>query len=77
MLKDIIDAYKVISEKKKKQKEFERLKATPLNYMIIKDLINSAYYGIVMEVTLVDGTKLTIKREDAFDTEKQKRYEFW
>lgn len=77
MFRDVIEAYVMIAEKRKKQKDFERLKATPLNYMIIKDLINSAAYGILIDLTLADGTKLSIKREDNFDKAQQARSEYF
>jgi len=46
--------------------------ADPVNYAIIRDLVNSAYHGVVISVTFKDGTKLDIKRTDEFDKLQQK-----
>jgi len=69
----LLTAYKQIKDAEKKQKQLDRLSATDLNYGIVRDLINSAYNGVVITVTLRDGTKLDIKREDNFDR-LQKKY---
>ena len=66
-LKVLLDAYHQLMEIEKKQKAVDKLTATELNYGIIKDLINSASYGVLIELTLKDQTKTVIKREDAFD----------
>ncbi len=71
----LLKAYKNLSEAEKKQKQLDKLSATPLNYGIIRDLINSAYNGIHIEVTLKDGTTLVIKRDDAFDKLQRKYLE--
>ena len=69
----LLTAYKQIKDAEKKQKQLDKLSATDLNYGIVRDLINSAYNGVVITVTLRDGTKLDIKREDNFDR-LQKKY---
>jgi hypothetical protein len=69
----LLKAYKNLNEAEKKQKEFDKLSSIPLNYGIIRDLINSAINGVHIEVTLKDGTMLVIKRDDAFD-KLQKKY---
>ena len=66
-IKILLDAYKQLKEIEKKQKAVDKLSATELNYGIIKDLITSATYGVVIEVTFKDQTKMVIKREDQFD----------
>lgn len=71
----LIRAYKAIEAEEVKQKQFDALQATPLNYAIIRDLINSASNGVDITVTLVDGTKLEIKRKDAFDQASEKSFE--
>lgn len=68
----LLKAYKQLNDAEKKQKEFDKLSAIPLNYGILKDLINSAYNGVHIEVKLVDGTTLVIKRDDAFDKLQRK-----
>ena len=60
-------AYKQIRDIRRKERQFAKLRAVPLNYPILKDLINSAQHGIVIHVTMSDNTKLDIRREDAFD----------
>lgn len=68
----LIKAYRQINDAEKKQKQFDRMSAVPLNYGILRDLINSAYNGVHIEVTLKDGTTLVIKRDDAFDKLQRK-----
>lgn len=59
----VISLYKQEKEAMRKQRELDALKANPLNYGIIRDLINSARYGVTIEISLADGTKLGIKRD--------------
>lgn len=59
----VLAIYKREKEAAKKQKELDKLKALPLNYGIIRDLINSAQAGVTIDVTLADGTALSIKRD--------------
>jgi len=68
----LIKAYKNLNEAEKKQKQLDKLSSVPLNYGIIRDLINSAYNGVHIEVTFKDGTILNIKRDDAFDKLQRK-----
>lgn len=70
----LLKAYKQLHEAEKKQKQLDKMSAGDINYGILRDLINSAYNGVVIEVTFKDGTKLDIKREDSFD-KLQKRYQ--
>lgn len=69
----LLQAYKVLADAEKKQKQLDKMAAEPLNYGIIRDLINSAMNGVIINVTLKDGTKLEIKRQDQFD-KLQKTY---
>ena len=59
----VLVIYKREKEAAKKQKELDKLKALPLNYGIIRDLINSAQAGVTIDVILADGTSLSIKRD--------------
>jgi len=59
----VLAIYKREKEAAKKQKELDKLKALPLNYGIIRDLINSAQAGVTIDVNLADGTALSIKRD--------------
>jgi hypothetical protein len=72
--KSLLKAYQTIAEAEKKQKALDKMAAGPLNYGIIRDLMNSAYNGVVVSVRLADGTTLEIKRQDAFDR-LQKNYQ--
>lgn len=60
-------AYRQLKDTERKQKEYQRLVGQELSYTILKDLINSAYHGVVISATLKDGTKLEIRREDPLD----------
>lgn len=72
-LKTLTAAYAMLKEQERKQKDYDRLVGRELSYTIIKDLVNSAAFGVVINVTLRDGTKLEIKREDEFDALKKSR----
>lgn len=71
----LLKAYKNLNEAEKKQKALDKMASVPLNYGIIRDLINSAYNGVHIEVTFKDGTTLVIKRDDAFDKMNKKYLE--
>lgn len=60
LVKEIINLIKA----EKKQAELDKLAANELNYGILRDLIKSASFGVKIEVTLRDGTKLIIDRDD-------------
>jgi hypothetical protein len=62
-LQTLFKLYGQIREAEKKQKALDKLKASPLNYGILRELINSAAHGVDIEVKLVDGTTLTMKPE--------------
>jgi len=63
MIKTIFRIYKQVADAQRKQKELDRLKAVPLNYGIIRELVNSAQHGVAIEVKLIDGSSFTIKQE--------------
>lgn len=67
--KRILEAAEEAAEK---QMKFEDLSSRPLNYDIIEDLIRSAAQGVRIDVTLKDGSKLSIKQETPFDQYKDK-----
>lgn len=67
----LIKAYKQIEAEEVKQKQFDELEANPLNYGIIRDLVNTAQAGIVITINLTDGNKIVIERKDAFDKLQQ------
>lgn len=66
-IKLLFNTYMQISQAEKKQKELDAMTAEVLNYGIIRDLINSAANNVTIAVTLKDGTKLDIKRDEPFD----------
>ena len=63
----LIRAYKLLEAEEIKQKKFDELQAEPLNYGIIRDLINTAQAGISVTINLKDGNKIVIERKDKFD----------
>jgi hypothetical protein len=56
-----------IKAKRIKDAQYKQLCATPLNYQIIRDCVNAAVHEVKIDIVLPDGSKLTIRREDAFD----------
>lgn len=69
----LIRAYKQIEAEEVKQKQFDELEANPLNYGIIRDLVNTARAGIVVTINLKDGTKIVMESKDSFDKLQQQR----
>lgn len=67
VIREIFQAARQIKEAKHKQAIYEKLVGAELDYIILKDLINAARLDVVINVTLKDGTRLEIKREDSFD----------
>jgi len=63
MVKRLFEIYLQLKEAEKKQKQLDKMKANPLNYGIIRDLVNSAQRGVEIEVKMVDGVTLTIKQD--------------
>lgn len=59
----LLAIYHEIKVSEKKQKELDKLKASPLNYGILKELIDKAQHGVTIEVKLADGTVLSISPE--------------
>ncbi|MFA5377270.1 MAG: hypothetical protein WC455_16085 [Dehalococcoidia bacterium] len=56
-----------IKARRVKDAQYKQLCKTPLNYQIIRDLVNAAAHDVKIDVILPDGSRLTIQREDAFD----------
>jgi hypothetical protein len=55
------ETFKKLAEEAKKNWELEQLKATDLNYGIIKDLFNQAKIpGATVHITLRDGTTVSL-----------------
>lgn len=63
---------KQMRDKRRKDEEFRKLRAAPLNYMIIQDLVNAARHDVKIDVVLSDGSRFTISRVDAFDKLQEK-----
>lgn len=74
-VKVLLGAYKALKDNEKKQKALDKMAAAPINYAIIRDLINSAYQGVSIEVTFKDGTHLDIKRDERFFAKPTTNYE--
>ena len=70
-------ALDLAEQKRKKDELYSQLVGEKLNYEIIRDLCNSAQHGIVIEAVLPDGSKLVIRREEAFDQLDKIRKEAW
>lgn len=60
-------ALKLVEEQEKRRQAYEQLVNADLNYTILKDMVNQAIHNVVIEVTLHDGSKIVIRREEAFD----------
>lgn len=73
ILRQLLAAYHALKKKERQQKQYDALVATPMNYTILKELINSARFDVRIDVTMKDGTRLEIRREDAFDKLRTQR----
>ena len=71
MIRHLIAAYRQIKTEERKQRDYAALVGTELNYIILKDLINSARWGVVVTVTLKDGTRMDIRPDNPFDRYQQ------
>ena len=67
MWRQLRAALAIVRENERKKKLYDELVGTELSYKILKDLINSAAYGVVIDITLKDGSKLVIRRTEDFD----------
>jgi hypothetical protein len=67
VVRQLLAAYRVIKENERKQRQYDALVGTEVNYTIIKDLIASAQHDVVISLTFRDGSKMDIRREDPFD----------
>lgn len=56
-------ALKLAEMAQEKQKQYDALVGSDLNYTIIRDLINSAANGVVITITFKSGEKMTIERD--------------
>ena len=57
---------------REKQKKYDELVGSKLTHGILKDLVNSAAHGVVIQFTMESGQVVTIRREEDFD-ELQKK----
>jgi hypothetical protein len=73
IVKQLLAAYRIVKEQERKQRQYDALVGTQVNYVIIKDLINSAQHDVVIHVQFKDGTQLDIRREDPFDKLRAQR----
>ena len=65
-------ALQLVREQKRRQKQYDALVGSQLNYEILKDLVNQAQQGVVVHVKGKDF-ELDIRREDHFDRLKMAR----
>jgi NAD(P)H-nitrite reductase large subunit len=77
VIKELRAALKIVQEQEKRKKAYDKLVGAELSYPIIKDLINSAAHGVVIEATLKDGSKLVIRRQENFEEMERIRREAW
>jgi hypothetical protein len=49
-----------------KEEALKALAGENLNYQIIKDLVNSAFHNVLIEVVLKDGSIIRIRKEDPY-----------
>ena len=67
MIGDLVLAYRAIKAERAKQARYRRFIGKEPDYLLIKELIDSARYDVVATVTFVDGTKIDLRRADATD----------
>lgn len=70
MIRQLRAAYQMVKEQQRRERQYKELVGEQLNYQIIQDLINSARYDVVVYLTLKDGTRIEMRREDAFEKAK-------
>ena len=61
---------KEIQIREEKQRQYDLLVKSPLEYGILRDLVNSATPGKVIDVKLADNTTITIRQEDPYSRAK-------
>jgi hypothetical protein len=67
MVGDLILAYRAVKAEKVRRARYRRLLGQTPDYSLIKELIDSARYDVVAQITFKDGTKLDLRRADATD----------
>lgn len=77
MIAELRAALAIVREQEKRKKLYDKLVGTDLDYTIIKDLVNSAAHGVVIEVILKDSSKLIIRRQENFEELEKLRRESW
>ena len=71
------EAMKIVEERERRKAEYEAFIGQDLNYKIIKDFINQAQHNVVVEVTLKDGSKIVVRRQEDFDKLLEIRKDTW
>lgn len=66
-----IEAYRRTKAERAYLKSLDRFVGENLSYTILRELINRAVHGVEVNLTLKDGTKLQIKRENPLDALRQ------
>ena len=67
MIADLILAYRTIKIQKAQEDSLKRAIGSNPDYTLIKHLIEKAQTDIVAEIEFKDGTKLRMRRKDAYD----------
>lgn len=68
------DTLKELIVQAKKQIELEQFTQNGVSYPIIRDLINSAAYGVFIDLTLPDGSKMVFKKDPNALSEAEKEH---
>lgn len=69
-----LQAIRKVREEKLKKRQLDALLATPMNYRILQDLVNSAKGGAEVTITLADGTKIEMRPERNEERDRANRY---
>jgi hypothetical protein len=72
MFGDFFLAYRAIKEQRAKEQAIKRLISKDPDYGIIQTLINQARVDVVATLTFPNGTKLDLRKADAFDKIREK-----
>jgi hypothetical protein len=67
VITDLLLAYRAIKEQKARTKAYKKFIGKEPDYAIIQALINEARTDVVATLTFPNGTKLDLKKADAFD----------
>jgi hypothetical protein len=67
VIRELRTAYKAIKAEQKQEKAYKRFIGKDPDYGIIQALINTARVDVVAIITFPNGTKIELKKADAFD----------